>query len=177
MSLKSILKISPADNVAIAVNMEGVPAGIARKPIPIQTIHNLARNPNLGGEIMVLGLGCEKLRPETITGQDAGNILYLQDEAFAGFHDMVDASMEIAKIPLEKLNARRRETCPVADLVVGMQCGGSDAFSGLTGNPVAGYAADLIVRAGGTVFFSTFQSGSINMILKLITYKHGTLKN
>jgi galactarate dehydratase len=55
---------------------------------------------------------------------------------------------------LKKLNARKRETCPVSDLIVGMQCGGSDAFSGISGNPVAGFAADLIVRAGGTVLFS-----------------------
>ena len=46
------------------------------------------------------------------------------------------------------------QVCPASDLVVGMQCGGSDAFSGITSNPVAGFAADLIVRAGGSVMFS-----------------------
>jgi galactarate dehydratase len=60
----------------------------------------------------------------------------------------------MAEKHLQKLNQRKRTTCPASDLVVGMQCGGSDAFSGLTGNPASGYAADLIVRAGGTVFFS-----------------------
>ena len=55
---------------------------------------------------------------------------------------------------MKKLNRRQRETCSASDLVVGMQCGGSDAFSGLTGNPAAGFAADLIVRAGGTALFS-----------------------
>ena len=44
--------------------------------------------------------------------------------------------------------------CPASDLIVGMQCGGSDAFSGITANPVAGFASDLIVRAGGSVIFS-----------------------
>jgi galactarate dehydratase len=154
---KELLPLYPHVDDVIALSHHygcGVAINAPAAIIPIRTIHNLARNPNLGGEIMVIGLGCEKLRPETITGQDTGDILYLQDEAFVGFHDMVDAAMETAKIHLEKLNARRRETCPVADLVVGMQCGGSDAFSGLTGNPVAGFAADLIVRAGGTVFFS-----------------------
>ncbi|MBS4162018.1 galactarate dehydratase, partial [Klebsiella pneumoniae] len=43
---------------------------------------------------------------------------------------------------------------PVSDLVIGLQCGGSDAFSGVTANPAAGYAADLLVRAGATVLFS-----------------------
>ncbi|MBL8539608.1 MAG: UxaA family hydrolase, partial [Betaproteobacteria bacterium] len=59
-----------------------------------------------------------------------------------------------AKQHLERLNARRRETCPASDLVVGVQCGGSDAFSGVTANPAVGFATDLLVRAGATVMFS-----------------------
>ena len=67
---------------------------------------------------------------------------------------MIAAAMELAAHHLEKLNRRQRTTCPASDLVVGMQCGGSDALSGITANPAAGFAADLIVRAGGSVFFS-----------------------
>ena len=126
--------------------------------VPIRTIQHIAQNPNFGGEIMIIGLGCEKLRPERLlpNGQSAGenSILYLQDEAFEGFGDMVQGIMQMADVHLKKLNQRKRTTCPASDLMVGMQCGGSDAFSGLTGNPAAGFAADLIVRAGGTVFFS-----------------------
>lgn len=131
--------------------------------VPIRTIKHIAQNPNFGGEIMIIGLGCEKLRPERLLPDNpnatdlaarSGSILYLQDEAFEGFGDMVDGIMQLAEHHLHKLNQRQRSTCPASDLVVGMQCGGSDAFSGLTGNPVSGFAADLIVRAGGTVFFS-----------------------
>ena len=128
--------------------------------IPIKTIKHIAQNPNFGGEIMVIGLGCEKLRPERLlpdqllNHQTDHSIMYMQDEAFEGFEEMVAGIMEIAEKHLKKLNKRQRETCPASDLVVGMQCGGSDAFSGLTGNPAAGFAADLIVRAGGTVLFS-----------------------
>ena len=132
--------------------------------IPIRTIQNIAQNPNFGGEIMIIGLGCEKLRPERLLPKSENktpnpqsstpSILYLQDESFEGFGEMVEGIMEMAEKHLEKLNERQRTTCPASDLVVGMQCGGSDAFSGLTGNPVSGFAADLIVRAGGTVFFS-----------------------
>lgn len=126
--------------------------------IPIRTIKHIARNPNFGNETMIIGLGCEKLRPERLLDKADQNgkdtILYLQDESFAGFDEIVQGIMEMAERHLEKLNQRQRETCPASDLVVGMQCGGSDAFSGLTANPVAGYAADLIVRAGGTVMFS-----------------------
>ena len=125
--------------------------------VPIRTIQNIARNPNFGGEIMVIGLGCEKLRPERLVSDDKGSgdtITYMQDESFHGFNEMVEGILETAKIHLERLNKRQRETCPASDLVVGMQCGGSDAFSGLTANPAAGFAADLIVRAGGSVMFS-----------------------
>ena len=55
---------------------------------------------------------------------------------------------------LQRLNQRRRVTCPASDLVVGVQCGGSDAFSGVTANPAVGFCADLLVRAGATIMFS-----------------------
>jgi galactarate dehydratase len=126
--------------------------------VPIRTIRNIAQNPNFGGEIMVIGLGCEKLRPERLLPNQNelgdNSILYLQDESFQGFGEMVDGIMALADKYLKRLNERKREVCPASDLVVGLQCGGSDALSGVTGNPAAGFASDLIVRAGGTVMFS-----------------------
>lgn len=108
---------------------------------------------------MILGLGCEKLRPEQLiyelensTGQR--RIIYMQDQAFEGFEGIVKGAMDMAEDHLSRLNRRNRETCSACELVVGMQCGGSDGLSGITGNPVAGYASDLIVRAGGSVMFS-----------------------
>ncbi len=62
--------------------------------------------------------------------------------------------MEAAEKKLSVLDRRRRVTCPASDLAVGLQCGGSDAFSGVTCNPAVGFAADLLVRAGATVLFS-----------------------
>ncbi len=133
----------------VAIN---APAAI----VPIRTIKNIAQNPNFGGEVLVIGLGCEKLRPERLVSDSNGesDIFYMQDERFQGFQEMVDGAMELAEAHLKKLNERKRETCPASELVVGMQCGGSDAFSGITANPAAGYAADLIVKAGGSVMFS-----------------------
>jgi galactarate dehydratase len=80
------------------------------------------------------------------------NVIRLQD--LRGFAEMVAAIMDAAQKRLVELDRRRRETCPAAGLVVGLQCGGSDAFSGVTCNPAVGYAADLLVRAGATVVFS-----------------------
>lgn len=155
---KELLPLYPNVDDVVALNHDygcGVAIDAPAAIVPIRTISNLARNPNFGGEIMVIGLGCEKLRPERLIQNKAtDSILYLQDEQFNGFGEMVTGIMKTADMHLQKLNQRTRVKCPAAELVVGMQCGGSDAFSGLTGNPVAGFAADLIVRAGGTVFFS-----------------------
>ncbi|CAN7622518.1 galactarate dehydratase [Caballeronia sp. LjRoot34] len=133
--------------------------------VPIRTVRNISLNPNFGGEVMIVSLGCEKLQPERLmpvgtipiatAGDDSnGDVVVLQDNAHVGFQSMIDSIMRTATRHLERLNQRRRETCPASDLVIGVQCGGSDAFSGLTANPAVGFATDLLVRAGATVMFS-----------------------
>jgi galactarate dehydratase len=129
--------------------------------IPIRTLRNLSLNPNLGGAPMVVSLGCEKLQPVRLLPSNtlpildsARYIVRLQDEQHESFGDMVAAILELAERRLAQLNSRRRVTRPASDLVVGLQCGGSDAFSGVTANPAVGYASDLLVRAGATVMFS-----------------------
>jgi galactarate dehydratase len=129
--------------------------------VPIRTVRNLSRNPNLGEEPLVVSLGCEKLQPAVLfpegplsLPQNETWLVRLQDEEHHGFGDMVAAIMRLAEARLERLNRRMRVSCPASELSVGMQCGGSDAFSGVTANPAVGYAADLLVRAGATVMFS-----------------------
>ncbi|ENC3009323.1 TPA: galactarate dehydratase [Escherichia albertii] len=141
----------------------GVAINAPAAVIPIRTIHNISLNPNFGGEVMVIGLGCEKLQPERLLAgtedvpaipQENASIISLQDEKHVGFQSMVEDILQVAERHLHKLNQRQRETCPASELVVGMQCGGSDAFSGVTANPAVGYASDLLVRCGATVMFS-----------------------
>src|SRR5690349_898108 len=141
--------------------------------IPIRTLRNISLNPNFGGEVMVVSLGCEKLQPERLLPPgtiplvdernlaDIGNsaetkldVVCLQDDAHVGFMSMVGSILRQAEEHLERLNARKRETVPASELVVGVQCGGSDAFSGVTANPAVGFCTDLLVRAGATVMFS-----------------------
>lgn len=135
--------------------------------IPIRTLRNISLNPNFGGEVMVVSLGCEKLQPERLLppgtipvvdqrseGGDALDVVCLQDEAHVGFMSMVDSIVRQAELHLKRLDARRRVTVPASELVVGVQCGGSDAFSGVTANPAVGFCTDLLVRAGATVMFS-----------------------
>lgn len=139
----------------------GVAINAPAAVVPIRTIHNLALNPNFGNEVLVISLGCEKLPPDRLLNEGgipikvvSDDVICLQDEKFSGFQPMVEAIMRQAEVHLEKLNQRRREICPASDLIVGLQCGGSDAFSGVTANPAVGYAADLLVRAGAAVMFS-----------------------
>ena len=123
--------------------------------IPIRSLQNILHHPNFGGEIMLLGLGCEKLtfdmllKPEEINDE---NCLMIQD--CHGHDEMMNRILDMADKKLKRLNERRREELPLSDLLIGMQCGGSDAFSGITANPSAGYAADMLVKGGGTVMFS-----------------------
>ena len=143
----------------VAIDAEGA-------EIPIRTLRNISLNPNFGGEVMVVSLGCEKLPPErlmppgTIPIADQRgdaqqlDVVCLQDDAHVGFLSMIDAIMATAEQHLQRLNARRRVTVPASELVVGVQCGGSDAFSGVTANPAVGYCTDLLVRAGASVMFS-----------------------
>ncbi|MEP9208031.1 hypothetical protein ABKT14_22570, partial [Enterobacter roggenkampii] len=83
---------------------------------------------------------------------DVAFVLQAHDTGLVGFRSMVDDILQVAERHLDKLNRRRRETCPASDLVVGTQCGGSDAFSGVTANPAVGFASDLLVRCGVTHF-------------------------
>ena len=124
--------------------------------IPIRTLRNISFNPNFGGGCMVVSLGCEKLQPERLlpAGARDYDLVTLQDPAHVGFEAMISSIMRTAEQHLRRLDTRRRETCPASALVVGMQCGGSDAFSGVTANPALGFASDLLVRAGATVMFS-----------------------
>jgi galactarate dehydratase len=130
--------------------------------IPIRTLRNISKNPNFGGEVMVVSLGCEKLQPERLLppgsiplqADEPLDVVCLQAEKHVGFMSMIDSVLASAKPHLERLNARKRETIPASELVVGVQCGGSDAFSGVTANPAVGYCTDLLVRAGATVMFS-----------------------
>jgi galactarate dehydratase len=139
--------------------------------IPIRTLRNISLNPNFGGEVMVVSLGCEKLQPERCcrparsrSSTSAASpsrrsasrldVVCLQDDAHVGFMSMIDSIMASAREPPRAPERAPRETVPASELVVGVQCGGSDAFSGVTANPAVGFCTDLLVRAGATVMFS-----------------------
>ena len=112
-----------------------------------------ARNPNHGGVILV-GLGCEMNQIDWLLeayGIKQGPLfkaMNIQDTN--GLAKTVEQGIAMVREMLPEVNRTKREEVPVSELMVVLQCGGSDALSGITANPALGYAADLLVAQGGT---------------------------
>jgi altronate hydrolase len=111
----------------------------------------------MGGVVMV-GLGCEGFQiPRLkeaygVTENETFRTFTIQE--VGGTKKTVEAGVEAVKAMLPTVNAVRRETVPASELVLALQCGGSDGYSGITANPALGYAADILVRHGGTAILS-----------------------
>jgi altronate hydrolase len=110
----------------------------------------MIRHPNAGA-ILVLGLGCENNQVAELQreiGQwDDGRVRFLVAQEV---EDEVEVGFEIARELLERMRGDRREPLPVSLLKVGLKCGGSDGFSGITANPLVGWFSDWLVARGGT---------------------------
>ena len=118
-----------------------------------RTVAGYLRHPNFAGMVLV-GLGCEAAQIATVMqreGLEANPLLHamtIQDSG--GTAATVRAGIEKVEAMLPAANAAARQSVSASHLVLGMECGGSDAFSGITANPALGAAADLLVRHGGT---------------------------
>ena len=112
-----------------------------------------ARHPNHAGVLMV-GLGCEMNQIDWLLeayGLEQGPLFQTMNiQNVAGLRRTVDVGIAKVAAMLPLANQAQREPCPVAALKVALQCGGSDAWSGITANPALGYATDLVVAQGGT---------------------------
>jgi altronate dehydratase large subunit len=124
--------------------------------LTFRTLLNTAANPNVGA-IVVVGLGCEGLEPLAMLqaveqlGKPARGVV-IQDDG--GSIKAVDRGVAIAARMAEERAAQRREDVPVSSLLLGLECGGSDATSGLAANPALGVASDLVIAQGGTCILS-----------------------
>lgn len=122
-----------------------------------RTLRGYAVHPNFGGVVMV-GLGCEVLQiPQMMQEQglretDTFRTLTIQD--IGGTRKSVETIIAMLREMVPLVGAARREARPASELILGMQCGGSDGYSGLTANPALGAASDLLVRHGGTSVLS-----------------------
>ncbi|TIN42112.1 MAG: altronate dehydratase [Mesorhizobium sp.] len=114
-----------------------------------RTLAGYARHPNFGGVLMV-GLGCE-VNQLTLYGQKgvaAGKRHFNIQEAGGSRKSVEKALVVLAEIS-EEVGKLEREPIPVSEIVVGLQCGGSDGMSGITANPALGAAVDILAGVGG----------------------------
>ncbi|MBM4459113.1 MAG: altronate dehydratase [Chloroflexi bacterium] len=121
-----------------------------------RVLEEFAAHPNVAAALLI-GLGCETM-PTVEMGEQlaAAGVLTrrLTIQELGGSRRTCEAGLSVAKELLQEVSAARREPIPLSELIVGLECGGSDAWSGVTANPAVGVASDLIVAAGGTVILS-----------------------
>jgi altronate hydrolase len=122
-----------------------------------RTLWGTAANANFGA-VMLVGLGCEVIQVDRfakdydLAGHDTFQAFTIQD--VGGTRKAVEQGLEHLRQLLPLANAATRSEVPAAEIVLGLQCGGSDAWSGVTSNPALGNAADRLVALGATVILS-----------------------
>jgi altronate hydrolase len=128
--------------------------------VMLRTLSNYADHPNVGGVILI-DLGCEKTNLAQVE-----KYLLKREKAFdkpvakigiqevGGTQAAIQQGLKEVEQMLPVVNEITRESCPVSEIVLGVKCGGSDGFSGISANPSLGRAADLLVRSGGTVLIT-----------------------
>ena len=117
-----------------------------------RTLAGHANHPNVAGAIFV-GLGCEVNQFYDLVGRpelDGAEPLYLGIQDNGGITATIEAGLEMVASLLPAADQARRSEVSVSELVVGLECGGSDSFSGVTANPALGLAVDWLVTQGGT---------------------------
>ncbi len=123
----------------------------------MRTLKGYARNPNFGG-ILLVGLGCEVMQVPDLVGQGRlrpdGNFRYMTIQGEGGTRATIDRALGVLREMGEVASRTPRAPAPVSKLMVGLQCGGSDGYSGITANPALGHASDLLVQMGGTTILS-----------------------
>ncbi|CAL1692681.1 Altronate dehydratase [Brevundimonas subvibrioides] len=122
-----------------------------------RTLAGYARHPNVAG-VLMLGLGCETnqlsglTEAENLASGDTLSAMTIQGEG--GTSATIAAGIARMMAMAEAANALTRTPQPLSGLVVGLQCGGSDGYSGVTANPALGHAVDRLVAGGGTAILS-----------------------
>ena len=122
-----------------------------------RTLAGYARHANFAA-VIVVGLGCETNQIQGLLAQEGlregARLVTFSIQDTGGTSKSVARGIEVVKQLLPEANAVKRESVPASHLVVGLQCGGSDGYSGISANPALGAAVDLVVRHGGTAVLS-----------------------
>lgn len=119
-------------------------------------------NPNVVGAT-VLSLGCQNLQVEVfqkalhdISPNNSKPILMYEQQKMGTVDDMLATIIEKSYDAIKRANQLKREPAPLSKLKIGLECGGSDGFSGISANPTLGYVSDMLVALGGTAILSEF---------------------
>ncbi len=119
-----------------------------------QILANLINHPNAGG-VLVLGLGCENSNIDVLKGYmgeiDTDRVKFLVSQES---DDEIAEGVEIVKGLAQYASQFRREPISVSKLIIGMKCGGSDGFSGITANPTVGRFSDILISKKGTTILT-----------------------
>ena len=123
-----------------------------------RTVWGHVRHPNFGA-VMMVGLGCESNQipamVETFGKPPSGNLHFMTIQQMGGTRKTIEACLEkLEKEVLPEADKARREELPVSELIVALQCGGSDGYSGITANPALGLAVDRLVAQGGSAILA-----------------------
>ncbi|MGR3724588.1 UxaA family hydrolase [Abyssibius alkaniclasticus] len=122
-----------------------------------RTLSGYAQHPNFGG-ILLIGLGCEVMQIADLVGGRAiradGALRYMTIQHEGGTRKTIEKGLTELHGIAALANSATRKPAPLSQLMVGMQCGGSDGYSGITANPALGVASDILVRHGGTTILS-----------------------
>ena len=137
--------------------VHGTGCGMAGDGVGFEALQRVmwgyARHPNHAGVLMV-GLGCEMNQIDWLLeayGLKQGPLFQAMNiQGVAGLRRTIEAGIEKVRAMLPLANQAERTPCPASELKVALQCGGSDAWSGITANPALGQACDLLVAQGGT---------------------------
>lgn len=122
----------------------------------IRTLVGFANNPNVYG-VLVVGLGCEGALPEIVSAgiEKSGKpVRSLTIQEHGGTLASIAAGARIAADLVQRASTEQKVECDVSEILLGTECGGSDACSGLSANPVLGYVSDKLIDMGGTVILA-----------------------
>ena len=117
-----------------------------------QTIEGFKHHPNFS-KVFVIGLGCECAQI-SLYKEDDDSVVYMNIQDEGGTKKIIENVSNQILDMLPDLNREERVKIPVSELTVALQCGGSDAYSGITANPALGYASDLLVQLGGSTILA-----------------------
>ncbi|WP_122072416.1 UxaA family hydrolase [Pseudophaeobacter sp. EL27] len=122
-----------------------------------RTLSGYAQHPNFGG-ILLIGLGCEVMQIADLVGgreiRADGALRYMTIQQTGGTRKTIEKGLEELRSIAELANTASRKPAPISELMLGMQCGGSDGYSGITANPALGVASDMLVQHGATTILS-----------------------